>query len=141
MSETQHAKTPQTTALPTMRFGLVKFVVRDVEAMTAFYERALGLVVTRTIDLPMLIEKVLAFPGEPGGFSLVLYYNKDDREIAVGSGHGPLGLFVRDVDAAFAHAVACGATADREPFSLGDMRIAFVSDPEGHQLEFLSMRS
>ena len=54
--------------------------------------------------------------------------------------HGPLGLYVRDVDAAYAHAVACGATGDRAPFDIGDMRIAFVSDPEGHQLEFLSMR-
>ncbi|MEW5686966.1 MAG: VOC family protein [Pseudomonadota bacterium] len=141
MTETQPAATAAATTAPSMRFGLVKFVVRDVAAMTAFYERALGLAVTRTIDLPMLVEKVLAFPGEPaGGFSLVLYYNKDDRPIAVGSGHGPLGLYVRDVDAAYAHAVACGATGDRAPFDIGDMRIAFVSDPEGHQLEFLSMR-
>lgn len=139
MSQTEPAAT--STTAPSMRFGLVKFVVRDVAAMTAFYERALGLTVVRTIDLPTIVEKVLSFPGEPtGGFSLVLYYNKDDRPVAVGSGHGPLGLYVRDVDAAYAHAVACGAAGDRAPFDIGDMRIAFVSDPEGHQLEFLSMR-
>lgn len=139
MSQTEPAAA--STTAPSMRFGLVKFVVRDVAAMTAFYERALGLKVVRTIDLPTIVEKVLSFPGEPaGGFSLVLYYNKDDRPVAVGSGHGPLGLYVRDVDAAYAHAVACGAAGDRAPFDIGDMRIAFVSDPEGHQLEFLSMR-
>lgn len=126
-------------AAPSMRFGLVKFVVRDLAAMTEFYERALGLEVTRTIDLPAIVEKVMNFPGDRG-FSLVLYYNKDGRDVEVGSGHGPLGLYVRDVDAAYAHVVACGGTGERRPFDIGDMRIAFVRDPEGREIEFLSMR-
>jgi len=129
----------ESSVAPSMRFGLVKFVVRDLAAMTAFYERALGLEVTRTIDLPAIVEKVMNFPGDRG-FSLVLYYNKDDREVAVGSGHGPLGLYVRDVDTAFSNAVACGATGERKPFDIGDMRIAFERDPEGREIEFLSMR-
>ena len=140
MSETSGSMTAEATAAPTMRFGLVKFVVRDIAAMTDFYQRAFGLVCARTIDLPTLVENVLNFPEDRSGFSLVLFYNKDSREVSVGSGHGPLGLYVRDVDAAYAHAVACGAAEDRAPFSLGDMRIAFVRDPEGREIEFISMR-
>jgi lactoylglutathione lyase len=144
MSDT--ATAPQTTAdkaataPPSARFGFMKFVVRDLDAMKSFYERAFGLVVSQTIDLPDIMELVLRRPGEETGFSLILYWNKDGREVAVGTGHGPLGLFVRDVDAAYAHAVSQGATAHREPWDTEAMRVAFVLDPEGRELELISMR-
>ena len=137
MSDT--ATTPATTA-PSVRFGFMKFVVHDLEAMRDFYERAFGLAVSQTIDLPDIRELVLRRPGETSGFSLILYWNKDGRDIAVGTGHGPLGLFVRDVDAAYAHAVSQGATPHREPWDTEAMRVAFVLDPEGRELELISMR-
>jgi predicted enzyme related to lactoylglutathione lyase len=142
MSETAAAAqaTPQTkTAPPSARFGFVKFVVQDLDAMRSFYERAFGLTVAQTIDLPDIMELVMRRPGEETGFSLILYWNKDGRETAVGTAHGPLGLFVRDVDAAYAHAVKEGATAHREPWDTGAMRVAFVLDPEGRELELISM--
>jgi len=138
MSETATALAPATSA-PSVRYGFMKFVVRDLEAMRSFYERAFGLVVAQTIDLPDLTELVLRRAGDESGFSLILYWNKDGREIAVGTGHGPLGLYVRDVDAAFAHAVSQGATPHREPWDTGAMRVAFVLDPEGRELELVSM--
>ena len=140
MSDTAAAPAPQATATPSARFGFMKFVVRDLEAMRSFYERAFGLVVSQTIDLPDIMELVLRRPGEDTGFSLILYWNKDGRVVSVGTGHGPLGLFVRDVDAAYAHAVSQGATAHREPWDTGDMRVGFVLDPEGRELELISMR-
>jgi predicted enzyme related to lactoylglutathione lyase len=140
MSDTASATAPQTkTAPPSARFGFVKFVVQDLDAMRSFYERAFGLAVSQTIDLPDIMELVMRRPGEDTGFSLILFWNKDGRETAVGTAHGPLGLFVRDVDAAFAHAVKEGATAHREPWDTGAMRVAFVLDPEGRELELISM--
>lgn len=127
------------TAPASARFGFVKFVVQDLPAMRSFYERAFGLAVSQTIDLPDITELVMRRPGEETGFSLILYWNKDGRETAVGTAHGPLGLFVRDVDAAYAHAVSQGATAHREPWDTGAMRVAFVLDPEGRELELISM--
>jgi lactoylglutathione lyase len=138
MSDT--VTTAATTTAPSARFGFMKFVVRDLEAMRDFYERAFGLAMSQTIDLPDIRELVLRRPGETSGFSLILYWNKDGRDIAVGTGHGPLGLFVRDVDAAYAHAVSQGATAHREPWDTDAMRVAFVLDPEGRELELISMR-
>ncbi len=139
MSETATALTTQTTTAPTVRFGFMKFVVRDLIKMRSFYERALGLVVAQTIDLPDIVELVMRRPGEETGFSLILYWNKDGREIDVGTGHGPLGLYVRDVDVAFAHAVKEGATPHREPWDATGMRVAFLLDPEGRELELISM--
>jgi len=142
MSETAAAPAAPSaakTAPPSARFGFVKFVVQDLDAMRSFYERAFGLTVSQTIDLPDITELVMRRPGEETGFSLILYWNKDGRETTVGTAHGPLGLFVRDVDAAFAHAVSEGAAAHREPWDTGAMRVAFVLDPEGRELELISM--
>jgi predicted enzyme related to lactoylglutathione lyase len=143
MNETATAAAAK-TAPPSARFGFVKFVVQDLDAMRGFYERAFGLTVSQTIDLPDIMELVMRRPGEDTGFSLILYWNKaplnqGSRETAVGTAHGPLGLFVRDVDAAFAHAVKEGATPHREPWDTGAMRVAFVLDPEGRELELISM--
>jgi predicted enzyme related to lactoylglutathione lyase len=139
MSDTATAPAPQATTAPSVRFGFVKFVVRDLEAMRSFYERAFGLVVAQTIDLPDIMELVMRRAGEEAGFSLILYWNKDGREIETGTAHGPLGLYVRDVDAAYAHAVKEGAAPHREPWDTGAMRVAFVLDPEGRELELISM--
>ena len=139
MSDTAAAPASQATAAPSARFGFMKFVVRDLEAMRSFYERAFGLVVSQTIDLPDIMELVMRRPGEDTGFSLILYWNKAGRDVSVGTGHGPLGLYVRDVDAAFAHAVSQGAAPHREPWDTGAMRVAFVLDPEGRELELISM--
>jgi lactoylglutathione lyase len=139
MTDTATAPAPQATTAPSARFGFMKFVVRDLDAMRSFYERAFGLAVSQTIDLPDIMELVLRRPGEETGFSLILYWNKGGGEVSVGTGHGPLGLFVRDVDAAYAHAVSQGATPHREPWDTGAMRVAFVLDPEGRELELISM--
>lgn len=140
MSETQTA--PAQTASPAVsaRFGFVKFVVHDLAAMRGFYERAFGLAVSQTIDLPDITELVMRRPGEDTGFALILYWPKAGGDVAVGTAHGPLGLFVRDVDAAYAHAVQEGATPHREPWDTPGMRVAFVLDPEGRELELISMR-
>ena len=140
MSDTATAPAPAATTVPSVRFGFMKFVVRDLDAMKSFYERAFGLVVAQTIDLPDIMELVMRRAGEEAGFSLILYWNKDGREVAVGTGHGPLGLYVRDVDAAYAYAVSQGATPHREPWDTEAMRVAFVLDPEGRELELISMR-
>jgi lactoylglutathione lyase len=140
MSETVAAPASAAATAPSVRFGFVKFVVQDLDAMRSFYERAFGLVVAQTVDQPDFMELILRRPGEETGFSLILFWYRNGPEVAVGSAHGPLGLFVRDVDAAYAHAVKEGATAHREPYDTGAMRVAFVLDPEGREIEIISMR-
>jgi predicted enzyme related to lactoylglutathione lyase len=138
MSDTATAQAP--TNPISVRMGFVKFVVQDLEKMRNFYERAFGLVVAQTIDLPDIMELVMRRPGEDSGFSLILYWPKAGGTVTVGNAHGPLGLYVRDVDVAFAHAVKEGAAPHREPWDASGMRVAFVLDPEGRELELISMR-
>lgn len=119
------------------RLNFFKLIVRDIDAMVDFYKTTFGFTETNRITLPGLIEAMLVLPEQT--FNLVLYKHTDGREIEIGSGHGPVGFVTRDADAAFARAVAKGATPVREPFSGPGMRIAFVNDPEGHEIEFIQI--
>ena len=56
------------------------------------------------------------------------------------AGFRDIESFSYDVDVAYAHAVKEGATAHREPYDAGAMRVGFVLDPEGRELELISMR-
>lgn len=125
------------SALRPARMIFVKLVVADLDAMVDFYRRAFGLVATRTIEMDDLKEVILQRSADDKGPSLILYFHKDCRPLAVGSAHGPVGLAVEDVDRAFAQAVAQGAAAVREPFDVPGMRVAFVNDPEGHEIEMV----
>lgn len=119
------------------RFAFVKFVVRDLSAMRVFYECALQLVAVRTIDTPDITEIIMRPKGEAEGFCLVLYKSKDDRAVVLGDAHGPLGFYVGSASDAFQSALRKGATPLKAPFDISGLRVAFVRDPEGHELEFL----
>lgn len=120
-----------------LHFLFTKLNVVDMAAMVSFYERAFGFSVTMTLANVELDETMLTIPGER--FTLVLVRYKDDRALTVGNAHGPIGLSTIDVDAAVAHAVACGASVVTEPTDAegGGGRYAFVADPEGHEIELL----
>lgn len=122
-----------------VKFAFVKFIVNDLDAMTTFYERALALVVARTIDTGTITEIIMRPKGEKDGFCLVLFKSKDQNAIKIGDGYGPVGLYVKDVDATFENAIREGATPQQKPVDVANMRVAFVNDPEGHALEFLAI--
>ncbi len=136
MRGTETAQAPGTdVAAFGFRLNFFKLVVRDAAAMTDFYRDTFGFEQRSRFELPGIIEVMLALPGE--AFTLVLYQNTDGREVTIGSGHGPVGFLTGDVDGAYAHALASGAIDERAPFDLPGMRIAFVRDPEGHQIEMI----
>lgn len=126
-------------AAPAVTLNFFKLVVKDMPTMLDFYERAFGFTVAGKIESPLMEEAILTLPGVDARFSLVLYHWKDSRAIIVGNGHGPVGLHTADVDAAFEHAVAQGATAAIKPLAFPGARIAFVLDPEGHEIELINM--
>jgi len=140
MSETVTEKTASRAAAPSATFGFVKLVVRELEPILDFYDRVLGLVAVQTIDTPEMTEKILRKPGQESGAGLILYRHKDGREITLGNAYGPVGFYVRDVDAAYAHAVAEGATRHRPPWDAGALRVAFILDPEGREIELVSVK-
>ncbi len=139
MSETA-TLTPTQTRAPSVTLGFVKLVVSDLDAAAAFWERAFGLTVAQDIDLPDIAEKILRKPGVETGPTIILFHNKDGRALSIGNAWGPVGFYVRDVDAAYAHAVSVGAQPHRPPWDAGAMRVAFVLTPEGHEIELVSMK-
>jgi predicted enzyme related to lactoylglutathione lyase len=124
--------------MTSVQFAFVKLVVRDLDAMSGFYQRALNLYPARTIDTDTITEVIMRPKGEGAGFCLVLYKPKDGREITTGNAHGPVGLYVTDADEAFENAIREGASPLQKPFNVAGLRVAFVNDPEGHELEFLA---
>ena len=121
-----------------MALGFLKLVVDDLEAMMVFYSKAFGFAVRDRIDMQEIEEAMLVQPGQT--FNLVLLRWKDGRPLTIGNAHGPIGMTTRNVDQTFAHALANGATAQRQPYDLGIMRIAFVLDPEGHEIELIEFK-
>lgn len=119
------------------KLDFLKLIVRDMAVAEDFYARALGLVVTQRIDMDELEESMLRRSADDRGPTLVLYRHKDGRELTAGSLHGPIGFYASDVDALYAHAVSQRATSVRPPFSLGASRVAFIADPDGHEIELI----
>ena len=140
MSETVTEKTAAKGSAPSATFAFVKLVVRELEPILDFYDRVLGLVAVQTVDTPEMTEKILRKRGQEAGAGLILYRHKDGREVALGNAYGPVGFYVRDVDAAYAHAVAQGATPHRPPWDAGNLRVAFILDPEGREIELVSVK-
>ena len=130
------AETPATglSALK-FRFNFFKLIVRDMAVMQKFYADTFGFEERSRFELPSLEEVMLALPGEQ--FTLVLYRHTDGRAVEIGGGYGPVGFLTRDVDAAYAHALANGASAVSAPRDMSSMRLAFVKDPEGHEIEMI----
>lgn len=122
-----------------VQFAFVKLVVRDLQAMSDFYQRALDLYPTRTIETGTATEIVMRPNGVKSGFCLVLYKPANNPNITIGNGHGPVGVYVENADEAFALAIREGATPKQEPFEVPGLRVAFVEDSEGHELEFLQL--
>jgi lactoylglutathione lyase len=119
------------------RLKFVKLIVRDLAAAEDFYSRAFGLVAMNRIRLPEMEETVMGRgEGDPDA-SLVLYWHKDGRSLSGGDLHGPIGFYVSDVDAVYMHALSQGAVSVRAPFTVGPSRVAFLSDPDGHEIEIL----
>jgi len=120
--------------------GFVKFNVADQDKMLAFYQKAFGATVQKiAVDSPQLKEIIL---NNPKGMDLALVFYKDGRKIAIGSAEGPIGFYLKDakaVDDAYASAIAAGATSKSKPGGGGGLRVATVTDPEGHEIELLHL--
>lgn len=120
----------------TLNLSFVKFNVTDQSSMQAFYMKAFGLTVQKTIDNPQLTEIILT---DPKGLDLALVHYKDGRKITLGNAEGPIGFYLQDVDAAYRSAMAAGGISRSAPRGIPGARVATVADPEGHEIELLHL--
>jgi lactoylglutathione lyase len=123
-------------AHPSLSF--LKFTVSDLPAMQAFYMKAFGMSVQKSLDNPGNKEVILT---NPKGMDLALVRYSDNRKITLGNANGPIGFYLgaADVDAFYKSAMAAGAVSRSAPGGAGGLRVAIVADPEGHDIELLHL--
>ena len=126
-----------TDASPPPAFGFFKIIVKDMARMLEFYDKVVGLKAVNTIESDAYLEVLCATPGMEKGPYVILFYHKDGREISIGNGWGPVGFWITGVDSMYKHALANGAKPYREPYDNSGFRIAYVYDPEGHEIELV----
>ncbi|MGH9177201.1 MAG: VOC family protein [Acidimicrobiales bacterium] len=132
--------------------------VSDLDRAVAFWERLLGVPSRdrQVLEGPQL-GTMVGYPGIridrcwvdlPGGVALELlhYLDRDEAPYDPGTAHPGnvhVCLRVRDMDAAHAHAVACGATpVSDQPIEVAagpraGTRLAYLRDPDGVTIELV----
>lgn len=116
--------------------------VGDLDRSLDFYTRVLGMQLLRRKDYPEG-KFTLAFVGygdEAHNSVLELTWNWDQTEYDLGNGYGHIAIEVDDVYTTCEQVRKAGGKITREP---GPMKhsttvLAFVEDPDGYKIEFLS---
>lgn len=123
-------------------FGFAKLIVGDLDAMDGFYTAVFGLDEDNRVTAQIggrTIHEIMYESTSDGGASLVLLTFEDTADPIVGD--AILGFVSEDVDALCARAVEHGASIVDPPHDMPEhfVRVAFVSDPEGHLLELVQV--
>lgn len=121
--------------MPLARWTFVKVFVRDLEAMIGFYEAAFEFKVEVRVDGDEFEEVLLRQADEASLFGLLQW--KDDRLQGQRPAVGIIGLVTDDIDAAVARALECGASLIHGPLQVPGSKVAFLTDIEGNEIEFV----
>jgi lactoylglutathione lyase len=117
------------------KLAFFKLIVKDLERMKTFYREAFGLREVNGFDTPDFEEAMLQQEGND--FLLMLLRYKSGGRDGDLTAHGPIGFVADNLQLAVDAALAAGATLKLAPFDVGEARVAFVLDPEGHEIEII----
>lgn len=124
-----------------MKFLHTMIRVTDLEKSIEFYTKVLGMrVLDRTENTQY--RYTLVFVGyEQGGTTIELTHNWDTDQYEMGNAFGHLALGVEDIYAACDQIKALGGNVTREPGPVkgGSTHIAFITDPDGYQIELIQV--
>lgn len=124
---------------PSIRLSFFKLNTANMDAALQFYRATFGFAITMTFDEPEFLEHILGLPGQESGPNLLLVEFKDGRDVTPGPGHGPVGFNTDDIEALFGRAIANGATAVIPVFEMEGVKVAILTDPEGHEIELVQL--
>ena len=118
--------------------------VGDLEKSVRFYSEVLGMTELRRSDYPDG-EFTLVFMGygdESEHAVLELTHNWGTDAYDIGSGYGHIAIEVEDVYDACEKMKRAGGKVIRDagPMNAGTRIIAFLEDPDGYQIELLSVK-
>ena len=111
--------------------------VTDLDRTVGFYE-ALGLECTSRTEIEHALEAIIEHPGK--GSKMQLAQQKDqDGPIDMGSSLWKLYVNTDDIATTYAAALAAGGTTVSAPERMErwPVTIAFVTDPDGYQVELV----
>lgn len=119
--------------------------VGNLDRSIQFYTQVLGMRELRRKDYPEG-KFTLAFVGyqdESEGTVLELTHNWDTDHYDLGTGFGHIAIEVDDAYAACAKVKQLGGQVAREagPMKHGTTVIAFITDPDGYQIEFIQKKT
>jgi len=124
-----------------MKFLHTMIRVTDLEQSIAFYTKVLGMtVLDRTENNEYRYTLVfVGYENQADGTTIELTYNWDTKQYDMGNAFGHLALGVDDIYAACTNIKALGGNVTREPGPVkgGSTHIAFISDPNGYQIELI----
>lgn len=123
-------------------FGFTKLVVQDLEAMATFYRDVAGLTEMARVQAMVgdrEIDEILFNPTREGGSTLVLFKFLD--RIAPAQEEVILGFQTPDIAAFMERTRASGGAVvtDIESQAQHGVKVAFVTDPEGHLIEVVEL--
>lgn len=126
-----------------MKFLHTMIRVKDLDKSIEFYTKVLGMsVLERTDNSEYRYTLVfVGYPDEQGGTSIELTHNWDTDTYEMGNAFGHLALGVDDIYGACDKIKALGAKVTREPGPVkgGETHIAFITDPDGYQIELIQL--
>ena len=111
---------------------------RDIERSVAFYE-ALGFEQRGRLVFANAFNIYLGLPGGPDCLELTVNVGHDEP-YDLGSGFGHFAMTVDDLDQMLLTLEKQGIVPTRPPFAPGgreELRIAFIEDPDGYQVELI----
>lgn len=132
-SQIPHAKTQN------VDFMFTKLQVKDLDRAVSFYTSVIGLVEMNRVEAEITgrkVSEVVFMPTLPGGPLFILAQFHDTA--APAANELILGFATQDIAGAIARAEAAGGSvleAPREVPGMGGMRVAFITDAEGHVLQ------
>jgi lactoylglutathione lyase len=117
--------------------------VTDLEKSIEFYTNVLGMsVLDRSENSEYRYTLVfVGYQDQPGGTTIELTYNWDTNSYEHGNAFGHLALGVTDIYATCDNIKALGGNVTREagPVKGGSTHIAFITDPDGYQIELIQL--
>lgn len=120
----------------TSRFAFIKIEVKNLPKMEQFYGTCLGFETRHRIDGPDFREALMAQAGSD--FLLGLYCPDGQQEAGSATGApGTIGLITENLVEALAWATGLGAKLSKGPLKVPGSEVAFVTDPEGNEIEFV----
>lgn len=124
-----------------MKFLHTMIRVTDLDKSIEFYTKVLGMrVLDRTENTQY--RYTLVFVGyDEGGTTIELTHNWDTDQYDMGNAFGHLALGVEDIYAACDSIKELGGNVTREPGPVkgGSTHIAFITDPDGYQIELIQV--